>query len=84
MPMEVKRRNGEWLVRWAMAVAVASRAVDGVALGERCVRCDGGGAWISVPDLRPMPTPRIVVACRRCGTVTAHAALLAPRHSVGD
>lgn len=82
--MDVKRHNRQWLVRWLTNPGAAPVAPEGSAPREVCARCDDGGMWIAVPDLPSMPMPTVVYSCQRCGAMTAHAGLPAPRRSIGD
>jgi hypothetical protein len=83
--MEVKQYNRQWILRWPAAAQPPSRTSEmSEPPGEPCACCDRDGMWIKVPDMSPMPEPRLVYRCRRCGEVTAHAALVAARRSLAD
>jgi hypothetical protein len=82
--MDVKRHNRQWLMRWTTSAGTGSPPSDDFPPGDLCARCDHGGVWITVPDIRPMPEARVVYTCRSCGTVTAHAELHVTARSIGD
>jgi hypothetical protein len=83
--MDVKRYRHEWRMRWTTSAEEATAIREETVVPEElCARCDDGGMWITVPDIRSMPKPKLIYSCPRCHMMTAHADFPVTLRSVGD